>query len=241
MKAILLAAGYGSRLRPLTEKTPKCLVEINGTPLLEIWLNRLSRQGVSEILINTHYLDGNVRSFIESYLRKNKRLSVELRYEEVLLGTAGTVWFHQDFIGNDNCVIINSDNLSDVDISKIFQFHKHCDGIATLAYFEKENPAGCGLMEIGPRSIITRFEEKPATPFSRLTYAGIQVLNGKIFEVLPLGEMREKKFCGLDFGYDIFPKLVGKMFGYKLNCLLLDIGDMTSYRLANKIWEEVSQ
>lgn len=238
MKAILLAAGYGSRLRALTKKTPKCLLEIQGTPLLEIWLDRLSKQGVSDFLINTHYLDDQVRSFRERYLQKKKHLRIELRHEEVLLGTAGTVWANQDFVARDNCIVINADNVSDISVSEMFQLHEKSDGLATLAYFEKENPAGCGLLEIGQQSIVTRFEEKPEKPFSHLAYAGIQVINGEIFDFLPFEEKRKNNFSGLDFGYDIFPRLVGKMYGYKLDCLLIDIGDITSYHLANKIWRE---
>ena len=96
MKVILLSAGFGYRLRPLTNKTPKCLVTINGVPLLKIWIDRLSNHGLGPFLVNTHYLKDQVERFVYS-LNNSK---VTLKHEEVLLGTAGTLISNIDFFFN---------------------------------------------------------------------------------------------------------------------------------------------
>ena len=120
MKAILLAAGFGTRLRPLTDNIPKCLVPIKGKPLLQIWLEILSDVGIDKFLINTHYLPNQVYDFINNSVFKNKCLIIN---EEKLLGTAGTLISNLDFIGSEECLLIHADNYCLANFNEFFIAH----------------------------------------------------------------------------------------------------------------------
>ena len=109
MRAILLAAGLGTRLRPITNTIPKCLVPINGKPLIDYWLEQLTKAGIEKFLINTHYLHEQVEAYIE---RSKFAGMVNLVYEEELLLTGGTVIANKDFIGNEPFMLVHADNLS---------------------------------------------------------------------------------------------------------------------------------
>jgi len=238
MKAIILAAGYGTRLRPLTNKTPKCLIPINGKPLLGNWLDLLVYQGFSEVLINTHYLAKEVDKYIESYTDQNDiNFKIHTVYEEKPLGTAGTVWNNQKFVGSSDCIIINGDLLSNIDLRDLYRFHINNKYPASLSYILTDNPIGKGVMELDKDSKIIKFEEKPEVPFSNKIYSGIQVINSKIFEILPFIEMKNNNYLNLDFGYHIWPRLIGQMAAYKLDCFLIDIGTVNSYKKAERLWK----
>ena len=141
-----------------------------------------------------------------------------------------------NFIGNNDCIIINADNLANVNLLDIYNFHKKNNKLVTLGYLNKKDATGCGVLELGENSIITKFEEKPKIPFSKLVYSGIQVISSEVFNLLPFKERRSNNYINLDFGYDIFPNLIGDMVGYKLDYLLLDIGTLESYYKAKKVW-----
>ena len=235
MKAIILAAGYGTRLRPLTDKTPKCLIPINGKPLLKYWLDLLVEQGFSDVLINTHYLEKKVNKYIESYATNKNNIKIHAVYEEKLLGTAGTVWNNKKFIGNGDCFIINGDLLSNIDLRDFHKFHIKNKTLLTLSYILNNNPIGKGVMELDKNSKVVKFEEKPKIPFSNKIYSGIQVLNSKIFELLPFNDIQKINYLDLDFGYHIWPQLKGQMAAYKLDCLLIDIGTINAYKKAERL------
>jgi mannose-1-phosphate guanylyltransferase len=235
MKAIILAAGYGTRLRPLTNKTPKCLIPINGKPLLKYWLDLLIEQGFSDVLINTHYLAKKVDKYIESYSTNKNNIKIHTVYEEKPLGTAGTVWNNQKFIGNDDCFIINGDLLSNIDLIDLYRFHIKNKTLLTLSYILNNNPIGKGIMELDKNSKVVKFEEKPKIPFSNKIYSGIQVLNSKIFKLLPFNDIQKNNYSDLDFGYHIWPQLKGQMAAYKLDCLLIDIGTINAYKKAERL------
>jgi mannose-1-phosphate guanylyltransferase len=235
MKAIILAAGYGTRLRPLTNKTPKCLIPINGKPLLKYWLDLLIKQGFSDVLINTHYLAKKVDKYIESYYTNKNSIKIHTVYEEKLLGTAGTVWNNQKFIGNGDCFIINGDLLSNIDLRDFHKFHIKNKTLLTLSYILNNNPIGKGVMELDKNSKVVKFEEKPKIPFSNKIYSGIQILNSKIFKILPFNDIQKNNYLDLDFGYHIWPQLKGQMAAYKLDCYLIDIGTINAYKKAERL------
>jgi mannose-1-phosphate guanylyltransferase len=235
MKAIILAAGYGTRLKPLTNKTPKCLIPINGKPLLKYWLDLLIEQGFSNVLINTHYLAKKVDKYIESYSTNKNNIKMNTVYEEKLLGTAGTVWNNQKFIGNGDCFIINGDLLSNIDLRDFHKFHIKNKTLLTLSYILNNNPIGKGVLELDKNSKVVKFEEKPKIPFSNKIYSGIQILNSKIFEMLPFNNIQKNNYLDLDFGYHIWPQLKGQMAAYKLDCYLIDIGTINAYKKAEKL------
>ena len=120
MKALLLAAGFGTRLRPITDRIPKCLVEIRGKPLLEYWLDLLLLNGMEKVLINTHYLAEAVNAFIQSYPLRDK---VRLLHEEGLLGTGGTVLKSRGFFADGPFLLAHADNLTRFNLKAFIYRH----------------------------------------------------------------------------------------------------------------------
>lgn len=236
MKAYLLAAGLGTRLRPLTDEVPKCLLPIGGQPLLEIWLGHLVRFGVEEVLINTHHHARQVEAFAAKWVGE---LEIKLAHEPMLLGSGGTIWENRDFIeDDDDFFVIYADNLTDVDLGDMAEYHRKHDGVLTMGLFESSTPEACGIVEIiqgdEKGGKIVRFEEKPSTPRGNLANAGIYVVNRRIFDEFSLETgIRE---IPLDFGRYFLPRLLGKMYGYLISGLLIDIGTIDNYNLARQVW-----
>src|ERR1039458_7102515 len=120
MKAIILAAGLGTRLRPVTSTTPKCLVTINGVPLLELWLRDCERAGVEGVLVNTHHLADRVEEFVTA----RRGIPVTLAYEPALLGSAGTIVANWDFVDSgESFLVVYADNLTTFPLSELIAFH----------------------------------------------------------------------------------------------------------------------
>ena len=121
MKAFLLAAGYGTRLRPLTEIVPKCLVPINGKPLLRYWIDLFEKHGIDEVLINLHYLSEQVVKYVEN---ENTSIKWHFTYEQELLGSGGTIFANQDFIkDNEPFFICYADNLTNLNLTDMLNYH----------------------------------------------------------------------------------------------------------------------
>lgn len=237
MKAFLLAAGKGTRLRPYTDSIPKCLIPIHGKPLLEIWLDHLRRHHVREVLINTHHHDGQVNAFVSAYVHRHS-IDIILSHEPRLLGSAGTLQRRRDFVDNEaDFMIIYADNLTDIDLSRLSIFHQDCrnkGGVLTMGLFHAPNPAACGIAELDTEQRITAFTEKPESPRSDLANAGIYVASQEIFEYFP--EQPSESESVLDIGHHILPRLVGSMYGYPVAEYLRDIGTIESYRQALMEW-----
>lgn len=230
MKAFLLAAGFGTRLRPLTDTVPKCLVPICGKPLLSHWLELLQSHGVTDVYINTHYLAEKVREFIENHNRKNSGITLHEMYENVLLGSGGTVREGKEFVFGEDFLICYADNLTDIDLTKLVERHKAEKPVLTMALFHSPNPEQCGIATLC-NDIITEFTEKPKNPASDLANAGIYVASPEIFDYLPQKEV-------LDFGHDVLPKLCGKMIGVEADCFTMDIGTPENYKKAQEMWKK---
>lgn len=227
MKAFLLAAGKGTRLQPLTNRIPKCLLPIKGTPLLGIWFALCRMYGITEILINLHHLS----RVVENYLEGNDfGINITTSYEPNLLGSAGTILANKDFVEKEkHFFIIYGDNLTNMDLSKMTRFHEDSRGFFTLGLFPTGRPHECGIVTMDRNNIVTAFEEKPSCPASNLANAGIYVASRDIFNYIP-----HKDF--IDFGFDVLPRIVGKMHGYKIEEYLIDIGNLDNYRRANREW-----
>lgn len=216
MKAFLLAAGKGTRLQPLTFHTPKCLVSIYGRPLIEYWFDLFERYGIDEILINTSHLSEKVRDYINSHSRG---LNIMLTYEETLLGSGGTLKQNWDFVkGEDTFFIFYADNLTDINLKKMMQFHKARRTDFTLAVFKVPNPHECGIIEMDENSSIISFVEKPANPASTLAFAGIMISSPKLAHYFPDRDI-------FDLGHDVLPGVAGNAAGYVIDDYLLDIGN----------------
>jgi len=228
MKAFLLAAGLGTRLRPLTDSVPKCLVQIDGKPLLDYWMDLYSLHNVSEVLINTHYMHAQVHEYIYDRNLSGKLPYITEYYESELLGSAGTVAANRDFILNDEAFYIcYADNLTNIDLTHMLKFHQAHTASFTMALFRSNNPSQCGIAALDKDDRIARFEEKPLEPESNLANAGVYIADRSLFDLLPPGRF-------LDFGKDIIPTLVGKMYGWESHDYLLDIGTPENYRKAQE-------
>lgn len=227
MKAFLLAAGKGTRLRPFTDHTPKCLMPIRGEPLLGIWLQHCRAHGVTDVLVNTHHKASQVREYV-----KNHSFGVRITtvFEETLLGSAGTVLANRNFVhGEESFFILYGDNLTNADLMSMATFHSRHSGILTMGLTETDRPRECGIACPEADGRITSFVEKPSHPQSNLANAGIYISRREIFDYIP-------EQGAADFGFDVLPQIVGKMVGYRISGTLIDIGTPESYRRANAEW-----
>lgn len=216
-KAILLAGGLGTRLCPLTDSVPKCMVEIAGRPLLDYWFEALAAAGIRDVLINTHHLPGSVRHYL---IGKNTQgFRTAEAFEEKLLGSAGTIAANAGWADDaDNIVIVYADNLSDLDIAEFLAAHRNHGDPMTMLLFHAPNPKACGIAELDGDGRIIGFEEKPASPKSDLANAGVYVVSADAWrEIAAL-----KAF---DLGFDVLPRFVGRMRGHIHNGYHRDIGN----------------
>jgi mannose-1-phosphate guanylyltransferase len=227
VKAFLLAAGKGTRLRPLTNKIPKCLIPINGKPLLRIWFDLLKLHGITDVLINLHHHP----HLVAEYIRNNapEGVNINMSYEQELLGSAGTVSANKKFVEHeDSFFILYADNLTNVNLSMMLDFHNRHRGIFTIGLFRTNCPTQCGVVELNNKGLVTSFVEKPEVPSSDLASAGVFIANHKLFSYLPKGKA--------DFGLNVLPKLVNKMYGYIIHEYLSDIGTVQNYEFALNTW-----
>src|SRR5260221_7686336 len=183
MKAFLLAAGHGTRLRPLTDTTPKCLLPIRGLPLLEIWLRLCERSGIEEVLINVHAHPQAVQQFVDS---RHGAVTVRVAHELELLGSAGTVVAHKDWVRNDESFwILYSDVLTNVDLPSMAAFHADSRSMATLVVTKVPDPQRCGIVKLDEDGLVTDFVEKPERPIGNLAFSGIMMATNAIFADIP--------------------------------------------------------
>jgi mannose-1-phosphate guanylyltransferase len=256
-KAFLLSAGLGTRLRPLTSTMPKCLLPIGDKPLLEVWLEHLYKHGIDEVLINTHWHSDKVEEFINSRkkadVRSERRAAldatdayqeakpkgetwpeVRLFHEADLLGSAGMLLANKSWVADGQpFFILYGDNLTDVNLTEMYAFHRGHGLAFTLGVFRTETPEACGIAEVSEGQMVTGFVEKPKTPTSDLAAAGIYVADHRMFDFLPAGQ---ESLRPLDLAYHVIPNLVGHMKAYFIEDYLIDIGTPESYERAKSEW-----
>lgn len=220
-KAFLLAAGLGTRLRPLTDATPKCLVPVRGRPLCDYWFALCAAHGIEEILMNTHHLADQVRAYVDG---AHRDVRIRLAHERTLLGSAGTIRENADFVADEDAfLVIYADNLSNADLSALIAFHRAHPGPFTMGLFHTKRPTQCGIATLTPDGRITAFTEKPERPTSDLANAGIYVADTATIADIP----RDRPVT--DYGHDVLPRYVGRMYGFPLDCYHLDVGTPESY------------
>jgi mannose-1-phosphate guanylyltransferase len=222
MKAIILAAGLGTRLRPLTSTIPKCLVPINGVPLLELWLRDCERAGLEGVLVNTHHLAGSVEEFVAA----RRGIPVTLAYEPALLGSAGTIAANWDFVDSgESFLVVYADNLTTFPLSMLIAFHATHERIASMALFRSPNPSACGVVEMDNSGLVTGFWEKPENPPGNLVNAGLYVFRRQVRAYLPAE-------VPADVGRSLMPALVGQAMGLPISGYFVDIGTLENYHKA---------
>ena len=231
MKAMILAAGLGTRLRPFTEDKPKCLVPLAGRPLIDWTLRWLKSAGVKACVINLHYLADKVRDFIGSGSQYG--LQIQYSYEPELLGTAGAVkkvaaFFDRPFF------IIYSDNFSQWNLRNLVEAHDKKEAVATMAVHWREDVSQSGVVELDRDNRIMRLVEKPEVGSgvnSHYVNAGFYFLDPKVFDYIP-----DERFC--DFAFDVFPKMLHageRILAVKMEDPIIGIDTMEAYSQANAL------
>ena len=229
MKCLLLAAGLGSRLRPLTDQTPKCLMPIDGEPLLGIWLRDVCAIGIKSILINTHYLAEQVKAFVANGPYAG---FIRLAYEPELLDTAGTLLHHMDEFAGDDLLFVHADNYSLADLGALVVAHQNrprgC--LLTMLTFTTDQPSACGIVEVDSEGVVTGFHEKIAKPPGNQANAAVYCLSPEF-----LRDLKRRYPNAKSFSNDVLPHYVGHIFAHATDRTLIDIGTPENYRRANTL------
>jgi mannose-1-phosphate guanylyltransferase len=228
MRALLLAAGLGTRLRPLTDTMPKCLVPIHGQALLGIWLERLSNAGLGPFLVNTHYMPTQVRSFIAASAYVEQVRIVE---ETELLGTAGTLVANLAFFAGSDGMLIHADNYCLADFNEFVRAHRarptHC--LMTMMTFRTDTPQTCGIVEVDSHGVVIGFHEKVPNPPGNLANGAVYLLSAELLKMFDT-ELSSAR----DFSTEILGRLVGRIYVYETKEFFIDIGTPETYQLANQ-------
>ncbi len=228
---MVLAAGKGTRLFPLTGEVPKPMAPVVDTPIIGHIFGLLARHGISEAYVNVHYL---ADALLKAYGQKSSvnGMQVSLVREKELSGTAGGVKYLAGVAGSfdETFVVISGDALTDVDIRDLLAFHKQKGALATIALHRVFDTSEFGVVEIDEEDNILGFQEKPAPEeaISTLANTGIYVLEPEVFDYIPNDTF-------FDFARDVFPRLLEtkeKFVGYQGNFYWSDIGTLEAYRQA---------
>ncbi len=234
MKAMILAAGEGTCLRPLTSFVPKPLLLLDGIPVIERTMSWLKFHGITEVCINLCYLGEKIVDMIGD----GSHLGMQVTYspEVTALGTAGGVKKVEDFF-EGSFVVVYGDNLTNFDLTRMIEFHREKKAVATLASCEADSYEGVGVIETDDEGRVLGFIEKPGTKDSMhndwSVNAGIYVLEKTVLTYIP----REVQW---DFGYDVFPSMIRSgqsLYRYSMgtNAYFLDIETLERYEKANNV------
>ena len=227
MKAFLLAAGVGSRLRPITDTTPKCMLVFDGRPLLDMWLDALDSAGVDEVLVNLHHLPEVVCRHLAA---RTARPAVSTFFEPELLGSAGTLVANRRWVEEEEFFLAcNADNLTDFNVRSLIDSHREHGAIATLTLFHSQQSSAGGVVELDASGTVIGFEEKPARPVSDLCNTGMYAFHPSV-----LDEIDGPTPC--DIGYDLLPRLVGRARAVRVDGYFRDIGTTDGYEHATEEW-----
>lgn len=237
MRAILLSAGIGERLSPLTDKTPKVMLPIDGKPLLQYWIELLRKYDIREIAINLHHLGEQ----IEDYFGNGEKFGVNIKYskEETLLGTATPIKrierIYPGFCSEAPFLVIYADNLSDMDLDKVISFHKKNNSIATVTLHKHDEPWTRGIVDTDETGKVLGFIEKPGKEDILYgKYKGESASCVYVFEPEILNFLRDEKE---DMGTDLFPRLLRnncKLYAFNPEAYVQDIGTFERYEKAKK-------
>ncbi len=228
MTAVLLIAGLGTRLRPLTCRIPKCLVEIRTKPLLEYWLDSLEQARFKRVYLNGFYLPERVAEFLNER-RKNYSFDIHFIVEEQLTGTGGFVKKLEPELQNEEFFFFgHGDNYCNIDIAKFADAHR-CSGLPlSVALFRAANPSQCGIVEeLSPEGTVMKFVEKPPHPATNLASAALFMMNPAVLADIPAAPV-------VDFSREVLPLYQGRMHGFELDGFNIDVGTPEQYMLAQQ-------
>lgn len=238
IRALLLAAGVGSRLKPLTNRWPKCLMPIGERPLLEYWLQALHMLGIDKVLINTHHHSEIILKFLS---RPQFDGWVSATVEDRLLGTAGALMANKAFLSGGTVLLVHADNWCQCDLGKFIEFHlnkrpKSCP--ITMMTFNAVNPESCGILDVNSDGMVVGIHEKVKNPPGVLANAAIYLLEPEILEWL------ERHPMASDFSLDVLPSFIGRIAVWHNDGINRDIGTIEMLQAAQNdpkplpIWGE---
>ena len=226
MKAVIIAGGMGTRLRPLTYNTPKPIVPVANRPFVVHQIEHLVKHGVDEVILNLHYLSHEIKKILDD----GREWGIKIHYsiEEHPLGTAGAVKNAEKYFDQGPMVIFNGDVLTDINISKVVNFHREKEAGVTLTLTEVEDPTAFGLILTDKDGRVTKFIEKPSWDMvtAKTINAGIYVVDPKIFDEVPKGK-------AYSFERELYPSLLEKdlpIYGYLSRSYWIDIGNPSKYK-----------
>ncbi len=235
MRCLLLAAGFGSRLKPITTTIPKCMVEINGKPLLEYWLELLFSGSIEKVLVNTHYLP----SVIEQYIKQSRWSDkIEIVYEPQLLGTAGTIVTNISFFEGKPCMIAHADNLTVFNVNDFINHHANrpsCTEL-TMMTFITDKPQSCGIVQVSDEGIVREYHEKVPDPPGNLANGAVFIFEPSVLEYICANYSESRN----DICKDIIPEFVNRISVYKNYIYHRDIGTPKSLESAREEIKNIS-
>jgi mannose-1-phosphate guanylyltransferase/phosphomannomutase len=223
---MILAAGVGSRLDPLTRNLPKPLVPIVNRPVMEHIIELLKKHGFNEIMVNLHYLGDQ----IEAYFGDGKRFGVKMFYshEDQLWGDAGSVKKVEDFFRDETFLVVGGDDLADIDLTRLLKHHRDKKALSTIALSLVDDPSEYGIVLTNEDDRITRFLEKPKGEviFSNTANTGFYVFEPEVFDLIPKGTFYL-------FGKQLYPTMLDQkrpIYGYLTAAYWKDVGNLAVYR-----------
>jgi len=229
-KAMVLAAGLGTRLRPLTDLISKPMAPIVNKPVMEHIIDLLASHDFRDIVCNLHYFPDEIKNHFGDGSKWG--INLVYSYEDELLGTAGGVKNVEDFFEGQTFLIISGDALTDIDLSSAYEYHRKKKGVGTLVLTEVDDTSQYGVVILDSSGRITGFQEKPLSgeAKSNLANSGIYFFESDIFKFMPpRGQF-------YDFGRNLFPDLLEKdivYYGYKHNRYWNDVGSLDEYQQGN--------
>ena len=229
MKAMILAAGVGSRMHPLTRTLPKPLVPIVNRPVMEHIIRLLHRHGFDDIIVNVHYLGDQIMERFGD----GSALGVRITYsvEDQLWGDAGSVKRCEEFFGNETFLVIGGDDLADIDLTRLVENHRQKKALASIALSLVDDPSEYGIVLINEEGRITKFLEKPKGEviFSNTANTGVYVFEPEALDLIP----RNVFYL---FGKNFFPQMLAQnrpIYGYLTASYWMDVGNLAMYQQAH--------
>lgn len=230
MKALLLAAGCGTRLSPLTDFLPKCLMPIKGYPLLEYWLHDMNTLGLKDILINLHYLPEQVEEYLEN---SDYKQLVITSIEKKLLGTAGTLKKHMEYFYGNTVLVVHADNLCISDLMAFVNYHstqRPKKTVMTMMTFATDDPSSCGIIEVDENNTVIDFHEKVNNPPSNNANAAVYLIENEVLEFIKNIDSET-----IDFSTEVIPHFLGKIAVWQNKGVHIDIGTLANLKKAQEI------
>ena len=232
MKAVVMAGGFGTRIQPLTNSRPKPMLPVINRPMMEHTMMTLKDLGITEFIVLLYFKP----EIIQDYFRDGSDFGIKITYviPDDDYGTAGAVKLAQEYIGDDNFIIISGDLVTDFDFQKIFDFHKERKAQLSIGLTSVENPLQFGVVIANEENVIEKFLEKPSwgEVFSDTINTGIYIIEPEILDYIPEGK-------NFDFAKDLFPLLMQRdipLMGYSLEGYWRDVGNPESYR---EVFEDI--